>query len=179
MLGDTNLVLAIGLRLSILHALLVEDARKPQDGVGIDGRRCRSRGCRIFGTFCSVTSVGRRAGMLHDKRSEAIPGTDVTHFFSLSPKVGQPGQENCTFSMGEIDNGSPGWIRTSDHSINSRVTRPAKAGQRRTLFRGQSPDITCLTPLCPAWSRPRPDNARQRILLSLCYPGILNQEPGT
>ena len=58
--------------------------------------------------------------MLHDKRSEAIPGTDVTHFFSLSPKVGQPGQENCTFSMGEIDNGSPGWIRTSDHSINSR-----------------------------------------------------------
>jgi len=46
--------------------------------------------------------------MLHNKRGEAIPGTDVTHFFSLSPKVGQPRQEYCAFSRGEIDNGSPG-----------------------------------------------------------------------
>jgi hypothetical protein len=60
-----------------------------------------------------VSSVRRRGGILHNKGGEAIPGTDVTHFFSLSLKVGQPRQEYCEFSRREIDNGSPGWIRTA------------------------------------------------------------------
>jgi hypothetical protein len=59
------------------------------DGVG-------SRGCRILKTF-SVSSVRRRGGMPHNKRGEAIPGTDVTHFFSLSPKVGQHGKNIVRF----------------------------------------------------------------------------------
>jgi hypothetical protein len=50
--------------------------------------------------------------MLHNKRGQAIPGTDVPHFFSLSPKVGQPRHEYCAFSREEIDNGAPGWIHT-------------------------------------------------------------------
>ena len=75
----------------------------------------------MLGTLRPFSSVRRRGGMLHNKRDEAIPGTNVTHFFSLSPKVGQPRQEYCAFSSEENDNGSPGWIRTSDHSINSRM----------------------------------------------------------
>ena len=59
--------------------------------------------------------------MPHIKRVQAISGTDVAHFFSLSPKVGQRRQNYCEVSMREISNGSPGWIRTSDHSINSRM----------------------------------------------------------
>jgi hypothetical protein len=30
-----------------------------------------------------------RGDVAHDNCGEANPGTDVTHFFSLSPKVGQ------------------------------------------------------------------------------------------
>jgi hypothetical protein len=55
------------------------------------------------------------------KRGKAIPGTDVTHYFDLSPKVGQRGPEYRGVSMKDFSNGSPGWIRTSDHSINSRM----------------------------------------------------------
>jgi hypothetical protein len=62
-----------------------------------------------------------RGDMSYDNRAKPIPGTDVTHFFSLSPNVGQRGQEYCAVSMWDFDNGSPGWIRTSDHSINSRM----------------------------------------------------------
>jgi hypothetical protein len=47
----------------------------------------------------------------------------VTHFFSLSPKVGQPRQEYCAFSRGEIDNGSPGWIQTGEFDYRSLVVR--------------------------------------------------------
>ena len=62
-----------------------------------------------------------RGDMSHDNRAKAIPGTDVTHFFKLSPKVGQRGADYRGVSMGDFDCGSPGWIRTSDHSINSRI----------------------------------------------------------
>lgn len=41
-------------------------------------------------------------------RCEAVPGTDVTHFCSLSPKVGQLRPYYCEISMQEIGNGSPG-----------------------------------------------------------------------
>jgi hypothetical protein len=67
-----------------------------------------SRGFRIVGTLRPVSSVRRRFGMLHHRRGGAIPGTDVTHFFGLSPKVGQPDLEKCEFSMWEMDSGSPG-----------------------------------------------------------------------
>jgi hypothetical protein len=50
--------------------------------------------------------------MRHIKRGEGIPGTDVTHFFDLSLKVGQRGPDYRGVSMREINNGSPGWIRT-------------------------------------------------------------------
>jgi hypothetical protein len=55
------------------------------------------------------------------KRGKVIPGTDVTHFFDLSLKVGQRGPDYSGVSMWDLDSGSPGWIRTSDHSINSRM----------------------------------------------------------
>jgi hypothetical protein len=45
------------------------------------------------------------------KRGKAIPGTDVTHFFELSPKVGQREADYRGSSMGNFSNGSPGWIR--------------------------------------------------------------------
>ena len=59
--------------------------------------------------------------MPYTKRGKVIPGTDVTHYFDLSPKVGQSGPKYRGISMQELGNGSPGWIRTSDHSINSRM----------------------------------------------------------
>jgi len=59
-----------------------------------------------------------RGDMAHDKRGEANPGTDVAHFFRLSPKVGQREPDYCEVSMLEFDSGSLGWIRTSDHSIS-------------------------------------------------------------
>jgi hypothetical protein len=77
------------------------------DGVG-------SRGCMILPTLDPVSSVRRRGGMLHNKHGEAIPGTDVTHFFSLSPKVGQRQADCRAISVDEISNGSPGWIRTPE-----------------------------------------------------------------
>jgi hypothetical protein len=60
-----------------------------------------------------VSNVRKRAGMTHIKRGRAISGTDVAHFFSLSPKVGQRRSDYRGVSMREIGNGSPGWIRTS------------------------------------------------------------------
>jgi hypothetical protein len=45
----------------------------------------------------------------------------VTHFFGLSRKVGQREAVYRAISMRVFSNGSPGWIRTSDHSINSRM----------------------------------------------------------
>jgi hypothetical protein len=62
-----------------------------------------------------------RGDMAQDNRDRANPGTDVTHLFSLSPKVGQSGPNYRGVSMAKIGSGSPGWIRTSDHSINSRM----------------------------------------------------------
>jgi hypothetical protein len=59
--------------------------------------------------------------MTHDNRDKANPGTDVTHFFSLSPKVGQRAADYRGISATEITSGSPGWIRTSEHSIKSRM----------------------------------------------------------
>jgi hypothetical protein len=45
------------------------------------------------GRHCDSAQAGpddqKREGIPHDKRGKVIPGTDVTHFFSLSPKVGQ------------------------------------------------------------------------------------------
>jgi hypothetical protein len=46
------------------------------------------------------------------KRSNAIPGTDVAHFFDLSPKVGQRGPNYRGVSMWDLSNGSPGWVRS-------------------------------------------------------------------
>jgi len=40
-----------------------------------------------------------RGDMAHDNRGEANPGTDVTHFFSLSLKVGQRGQIIVEFQL--------------------------------------------------------------------------------
>jgi hypothetical protein len=54
-----------------------------------------------------------RGDMAHGNRGKVIPGTDVTHFFDLSPKVGQRGPDYREISMRKIDRGSPGWIRTS------------------------------------------------------------------
>jgi hypothetical protein len=59
--------------------------------------------------------------MVDIKRGKAIPGTDVTHFFDLSPKVAQREADYGAISMRDFSDGSPGWIRTSDHSINSRI----------------------------------------------------------
>jgi hypothetical protein len=75
----------------------------------------------IFGTFRPVNKVKRRGAIPHIKRRKAISGTDVTHFFDLSPNVGQRGLDYRGVSMRVLSNGSPGWIRTSDHSINSRM----------------------------------------------------------
>ena len=52
--------------------------------------------------------------MPHIKRGEAISGTDVAHFFSPTPKVGQPHPNYCEVSMREISNGSPGWGQLLD-----------------------------------------------------------------
>jgi hypothetical protein len=75
---------------------------------------------KIFGTLRLVSNVTRQDAMPHTKRGKAaIPGTDVTHFFDLSPKVGQRGSNYRGVSMRGFSNGSPGRIRTNDHSINS------------------------------------------------------------
>jgi hypothetical protein len=84
----------------------------------------------ILGTLGPVSSVRRRGDRLHNKRGEAIPGTDVTHFFSLSPKVGQRQADCRAISVDEISNGSPGWIRTAQAvgcaaQDRPRVTCPA------------------------------------------------------
>jgi hypothetical protein len=42
-----------------------------------------------------------------EKAGMAISGTDVTHFFSLSPKVGQWQADCSEISVGMISNGSP------------------------------------------------------------------------
>jgi hypothetical protein len=65
-----------------------------------------------------------RGDMAHDNRGGANPGTDVAHFFNLSPKVGQRAPDYRGVSVAKISSGSPGWIRTSDHSINSRELLP-------------------------------------------------------
>jgi len=44
--------------------------------------------------------------MPHIKRGRAISGTDLTHFFGLSPKVGQP--RHYYVGISEIRTGSPG-----------------------------------------------------------------------
>jgi hypothetical protein len=41
----------------------------------------------------------------------ANPGTDVTHFFGSSLKVGQRRQDYRGVSMWKFSGGSPGWIR--------------------------------------------------------------------
>ena len=55
-------------------------------------------------------------------------------------------------------------------------TSPDRAGQSRAAFLPQSPDIACFKPLCAALSRTTSDMARQRTLLSACYPGSSNQK---
>jgi hypothetical protein len=79
---------------------------------------------RKGGTANDVTKEGLQQveAALRVQRAATInSGTDVTHFFERSSKVGQRRPDYREVSIRKIDAGSPGWIRTSDHSINSQL----------------------------------------------------------
>jgi hypothetical protein len=98
----------ISRRVTLQNSRLLDHAREVRDRLFIDGRRLGVV-CRIFGTPRPISNVRKRGRMPHIKRGEAVSGTDMAHFFSPSPKVGQWSQNYCEVSMREISNGSPGW----------------------------------------------------------------------
>jgi hypothetical protein len=78
--------------------------------VFVDGRRLRRP--RLLEFRQVATGQDCQEAMPHGalKRGRAISGTDVTHFFGLTLKVGQRRPDYRGVSVREISNGTPGWI---------------------------------------------------------------------
>jgi hypothetical protein len=62
-----------------------------------------------------------RGDKAHDNCGKVIPGTDVSHFFDLSPKVGQRGHYYVGVSVLKNTNGSPGWIRMAAGALQQAL----------------------------------------------------------
>jgi hypothetical protein len=88
-------------------------ARVKSASVFVDGRRLRRP--RLLEFRQVATGQDCQEAMRHGalKRGRAISGTDVTHFFGLSRKVGQRRPDCRGVSVREISNGSPGWSGVS------------------------------------------------------------------
>jgi hypothetical protein len=92
-----------------IRRLAFSIARVKSASVFVDGRRLRRP--RLLEFRQVATGQDCQEAMRHGalKRGRAISGTDVTHFFGLSRKVGQRRPDCRGVSVREISNGSPGW----------------------------------------------------------------------